>query len=417
MDNNFRNLLYPHDAPRLTNARGLDPYAFGKAVQTIPFLAQMIADWNGRAARPFQGISTGEPAPPGLFALADEGAPVEAMTAAALRLLGGLSGRERAKISYPIDAPEWRRWSNPEFLINPNGLRLEELSSETRERILELLAASLSPAGFEKARGCMRVNAFLGELCDVPAIMNEWSYNFLLFGYPSESGPWGWSLYGHHLVLNCFVLGRQMVISPTFMGAEPNVIDVGPFSGLSLFDDEERIGLELMRSLRPDLREKAVSYGQMNDPKMPPGRWHPADERHLGGAFQDNRVIPYEGVPASALDARQRDRLMSLVAAYVGYLPTGPLAARLAQIEGHLDSTWWSWIGGYADDDPFYYRIQSPVVMIEFDHHSGVWLANQEPAKCHIHTVVRTPNGNDYGKDLLRQHYRHVHPGRAPGRD
>jgi hypothetical protein len=23
----------------------------------------------------------------------------------------------------------------------------------------------------------------------------------------------------------------------------------------------------------------------------------------------------------------------------------------------------------------------------------------------HIHVVVRTPNGNDYGKDLLRLHY------------
>ena len=27
------------------------------------------------------------------------------------------------------------------------------------------------------------------------------------------------------------------------------------------------------------------------------------------------------------------------------------------------------------------------------------------PYKEHIHAVVRTPNGNDYGKDLLRQHY------------
>jgi hypothetical protein len=27
-----------------------------------------------------------------------------------------------------------------------------------------------------------------------------------------------------------------------------------------------------------------------------------------------------------------------------------------------------------------------------------------------VHTVVRTPNGNDYGKDLLRQHYAlHAH--------
>jgi hypothetical protein len=27
----------------------------------------------------------------------------------------------------------------------------------------------------------------------------------------------------------------------------------------------------------------------------------------------------------------------------------------------------------------------------------------------HIHVVVRTPNGNDYGKDLLRQHYAQSH--------
>jgi hypothetical protein len=30
--------------------------------------------------------------------------------------------------------------------------------------------------------------------------------------------------------------------------------------------------------------------------------------------------------------------------------------------------------------------------------------------------VIRTPNGNDYGKDLLRQHYEVTHPGAAPGR-
>lgn len=35
------------------------------------------------------------------------------------------------------------------------------------------------------------------------------------------------------------------------------------------------------------------------------------------------------------------------------------------------------------------------------------------PTREHVHTVVRTPNGNDYGKDLLRQHYeRHPHPHR-----
>ena len=57
-------------------------------------------------------------------------------------------------------------------------------------------------------------------------------------------------------------------------------------------------------------------------------------------------------------------------------------------------------------DAVFYYRIQSPVILIEFDHQSPVALPGPRvPGRAHVHTVVRTPNGNDYGKDLLRQHY------------
>ena len=337
------------------------------------------------------------------------------MVASARALLDRLDAGQRKQLTYPIGAEEWRRWSNPEFLANPNGLRLEDVGSETRDAILHVLQASLSAAGYDKARGCMKTNAFLGLLCDLPLIMNEWSYNFLLFGEPSLDQPWGWNFYGHHLVLNCLVLGGQMVISPTFMGAEPNFIDAGPDAGLRLFDAEETGGLALMRSLSPELRGRATIYRQMHDPAMPEGRWHPADQRHLGGAFQDNRVIPYEGIRASELSAAQQRQLMDIVTAFIGYLPPRPLAAKLAQVEAELGRTYWSWIGGHCDEDPFYYRVQSPVLMVEFDHHSGVWLGNQEPAKCHIHTVVRTPNGNDYGKDLLRQHYRHVHPGHTPG--
>jgi len=30
-----------------------------------------------------------------------------------------------------------------------------------------------------------------------------------------------------------------------------------------------------------------------------------------------------------------------------------------------------------------------------------------------VHTLVRTPNGNDYGVDLLRMHYEHAHKPKA----
>ena len=41
--------------------------------------------------------------------------------------------------------------------------------------------------------------------------------------------------------------------------------------------------------------------------------------------------------------------------------------------------------------------------MIEFDHHAGLFLDNPDAEQFHIHTLVRTPNGNDYGMEFLRQ--------------
>ena len=71
---------------------------------------------------------------------------------------------------------------------------------------------------------------------------------------------------------------------------------------------------------------------------------------------------------------------------------------------------WFTWIGGTQADSAFYYRVQSPVIVIEFDHQRPANLRKfaadpMKPTQQHIHCVVRTPNGNDYGKDLLRQHY------------
>lgn len=415
--NDFRDYLFPLDSPRLSGARSVSAREFGRAARQNPVVGPMIAEWDKRSREPFLGITTNGEVETGLFHLTEEGAPTDAMIAAAEALLSRLSAADREQLVYSVDADEWRKWSNPEFLINPNGLRLEEMQRDARDAAMALLSASLSGEGYQKAIGCMRTNAFLGQLCGLENLMNEWSYNLLLFGTPSKTEPWGWSLYGHHLVLNCFVLGGQMVISPTFMGAEPNCIDTGPHAGLQLFNTEEDVGLELMRSLSPELRGRAQSYKQMHDPVMPDGRWHFADQRHLGGAFRDNRIIPHEGVSVADFASREKQRIMEILEAFICYLPDQVRVARLSQLEATLERTWWSWIGGWGDDDPFYYRIQSPLIMVEFDHHSGVWLSNEEPAKCHIHTIVRTPNGNDYGKDLLRQHYAQVHPGCAPGRE
>jgi hypothetical protein len=250
----------------------------------------------------------------------------------------------------------------------------------------------------------MLVNGFLGEVVDLETVLNEWSYNIALYGDPDLRAPWGWQLFGHHCAVNCLVVEGRMVLSPVFLGAEPDEIDAGPHAGLrDLFADRVRLGLDLMAALDDDRRAAATVYAQMVDPAMPDGRVHPGDERHLAGAFQDNRVIPLEGVRVAELPEAAQQAARGIAASFVRLLPEGPRRARMREIEGHWDETWFSWIGGSQPGDVFYYRLQSPVLIAELDHHCGVFLDYDTPQPFHVHTVLRTPHGNDYGRAWVRQ--------------
>ena len=407
--NNFRDYLLPQDSPRIVNARGLDPFEYAEPILQRPDARFLIDSWMALYSKPYEGITTDGVKRQGLFPLADEGFDTQDAVNAGKALLASLDEGQRLKVQYPINAHEWRSWYNPEFPMNSHGLRLDYVSAQVREAVTGLMKASLGPKGYAKIEQTRSTNLHLGELYDLRNIMNEWSYHFLLYGTPSTVEPWGWSIYGHHLSVNCFILGSQIVVSPTFLGVEPNIVDRGPQGSFRVFEEEESRGLDLIRSLPRSRRERVITYKQMVGPELPKGRWHFADERHLGASYQDNRIIPYEGVSAREFTSDQQQQILDLVETFINYLPDGPRSVRMQQIASKLDDTWFSWIGAYDDDDPFYYRVQSPLIMVEFDHHSGVWLNNSDPAKFHIHTIVRTPNGNDYGKDLLRQHYEQSH--------
>jgi hypothetical protein len=325
---------------------------------------------------------------------------------ATTKLLTQLTPGQLKKVSYPLNAKEWRAWSNPEFLLRPFGLRLEEVDESISSSILAVVEATFSPEGYQKALAAMRINHFLGEICHVPNIMNKRSYNFLLFGEPSLDRPWGWSFYGHHLCLSVFIRGPQIVISPTFTGAEPNVIDEGEWAGTQILNVEGDLGLKLMQSLSDELKAQARVFKLMRDPGMLQSgdlvndRWNQDDQRHLCGAFRDNRIVPIEGIPVSAFTPEQQQLVLDITEHFVLYLPEQARKMRLEQVKRHFNATYFCWIGEWGNNDPFYYRIQSPVIIMEFDHHSGVFLTNSEPAKFHIHTILRTPNAGDYGYAL-----------------
>lgn len=326
--------------------------------------------------------------------------PIEKIVKAADLAISKMTQEQKTQCHYHIDSPEWRTWSNPEFLLSSKGIRLDEVNQDLREAVMGVLETSLSPEGYEKAVAAMRINGFLGEIIQVPSIMNEFSYNFVFFGEISSEHPWGFSFYGHHLCLNAFFYKRQMVLSPWFTGAEPNIIDEGQFGGTQIMRREESLGLQLMQSLPGEVQSRAQIYRLMKDPAMPRGRWNHDDQRHLCGAYRDNRVVPYEGVLVSDLSIEQQDLVTQIASEFLLYLPEQARRRRLSQIRSWYHEMYFCWIGGFNDGDPFYYRLQSPVVIVEFDHHSGVFLTNKEPKRFHIHTLLRMPNGGDYGMAL-----------------
>jgi hypothetical protein len=404
----FRRYLYPPDHPRIAELKGMDPYTYREFAQRPgTFTGGLVEGWRPLYLDEFRGITEDgtlrAQVHPFAPARAGEEAPVAAMVAAARELLGALDDEGRRRIRHAVDAPEWQTWANPEFMQFDTGLRLEFQSAEVRSRALALMAASLSPEGYELAHGMMLINGFLGKVVGLETLLNEFSYHIALYGDPDPRAPWGWQLFGHHCALSCLVVEGRMVLSPLFLGAEPGEIDAGPHAGLSVFTERISLGTELMAALTPGQRQAATVYRRMVDPAMPPGRVHPGDERHLAGAFQDNRRIPFEGVRADGLSDGARELVMRIAREFVLPLPEGPRAARLREIRERLDETWFCWIGGHQPGDVFYYRVQSPVLIAELDHHCGVFLDYDTPRPFHVHTVLRTPHGNDYGRAYVRQ--------------
>ena len=356
-------------------------------------------------AQPFRGVTTNGQVQPGLFAIRSTGVSTEPVRAAAAAFLSSLSPAQRLKTVFPADDDEWRKWMNQHFYVR-QGVSFADLSETQREAAFALMRAGLSARGFQLSRDVMKLNHTLGELAGNNfEEYGEWLYSLTVMGEPSATEPWGWQLDGHHLIINYFVLGDQVVMTPFFIGSEPVTAPSGKYAGTSVLQDEQNRGLAMLRALTPAQRQKAVLKTSKDG------------SNNLGEAFKDNQVLDYAGVRGGELSGAQREQLLDLIGLYVSNLREGHARVRMEEVRAHLDDTHFAWIGGSDEQSVYYYRVHSPVILIEFDHQRPIALGalyGTGPSRQHIHAVVRTPNGNDYGKDLLRQHYQR-HPHAATG--
>lgn len=365
----------------------------------------LVAQCNNELTIPVRGISSDGHVVPGLFGARRGSVDTAPLRDAASAFLAALAPEVRVKACFPLGSTNWRSWYNVHMNFFRHGVMLEDLPMPQRELGLDLLRATLSSRGFAQARDIMRLNEVLAQVSKSFDEFGEWPYFVSIFGTPSPDEPWGWQFDGHHLNVNCFVLGDEIVLTPTFMGSEPCKVTSGPFAGVEVFRPEQQVGIDLIRSLDAKQHDTAVLYPSIMPGTLPKHLEHWIDGRMQAGAFKDNIVLPYQGLRADAMNDTQRRLLRNAIGTYIGWCRDDHAAVRTEEVDAHLDETWFSWFGGTGDEDPFYYRIHSPVVLIEFDHHPGVVFDNVEPTHHHIHTILRTPNGGDYGVDLLAHHH------------
>jgi len=348
--------------------------------------------------QPFVGITTDGEVIEGLFddeKKTDTGPVLEA----ALHFVSTLTGDEVDRVVLPTGSADQRLWLNIQPNVFRHGLMLEDLAGPARQAALDVVRASYSARGFSTIRDVMGINGLLAEITGHPDMYGEWPYFFSFFGQPSADEPWSWQLDGHHVNLNCTVAGDRLRFTPTFLGSEPCRVNEGRLAGTEVFRLEQQVGLDMIRSLsRPQLNEALLTPLMERDPAKP------MSGRMKFDAFRDNAVEPYAGIRADSLSDAQRNLLLKLVGTYVGWASDGPAADRMELVSQHLDETWFQWKGTTDDHGPFYYRVHSPVALVEFDHQPGVVFDNDTPSDHHIHTVLRTPNGGDYGFDILAHH-------------
>jgi hypothetical protein len=235
---------------------------------------------------PFKGITTDGTVRPGLFAIRSTGVSTRPVMEAATQFIAALTPEQRKTTTFAVDESEWRRWNNVHRAARA-GISFKEMTEVQQTRAYSLLHAGLSAKGLEKSRNVMRLNETIAELTNNFTEYGEGLYHLVVMGEPSATEPWGWQLEGHHLIINYFVLGDQVVMTPAFWGSEPVIAESGKYKGTAVLQDEQNKGLALMQALSADQQRQAtITAGKKTA------------NNAQSQVFRDNLQLPYAGINA-----------------------------------------------------------------------------------------------------------------------
>lgn len=327
------------------------------------------------------------------FALVISSSSAQDITSAANKFIASLtpSLKQQAMFSFEDD----ERFNMNFVPMVRRGPTFHDFNQAQKSAALHLLEVSLSSAGYLKATQIMELERVLREiegdvkLSDGHFRRDPLNYHFCVFGTPSATGVWGWRFEGHHISLNFVSQGGKIQSStPSFFGANPGVVKSGAEKGKQVLREETRLGFELISSLTP-AQLKITRFSEN------------APHEIISGNDRNARALEPAGLTYAAMNAAQKATFERLLKVYVDNYQLGFSRTLMDKItKAGLENLSFAWAGGLKPGGGEYYRIQGPMLLIEYD--------NTQNNGNHVHTVVRDLT-NDFAEDILKNHYQMHH--------
>lgn len=312
-----------------------------------------------------------------------EDLPHAISAAAAEKFLSSLDATQSAKAALPFTSDE-----RENFRFTPReraGLPLKEMNPAQREAAMALLDSALSEKGKLKATQIMTLEGVLAEIENDPIRRDPGKYFVAVFGKPGDPSGWGWRFEGHHLSFNITLgKGREISVTPTFLGSNPGEVRAGKHRGLRVLAAEEDLARTLVTTLLAS-GKSAVIFDT-----APPADIISAEQRQV-------KALNPAGILASEMTETQRSALLEIISLYTGRYRPEIAKADMAKITAAgIDKIHFGWAGGTKPGEAYYYRIQGPSFLME--------AANVQNQANHVHAVWRDFKG-DFGRDFLHEHY------------
>ncbi|MGC3979216.1 MAG: DUF3500 domain-containing protein [Paludibacteraceae bacterium] len=304
-----------------------------------------------------------------------------------------LDPAQKTKALYPFDTAERFRFMYVP-LEDRKGISMNELTAAQQSAAMGLLKVCLEEKTIGKIKAIMQLDNILKELehrKPEDHFRDPGKYFLTIFGIPSANTIWGWRFEGHHVAFHFSANKKELVAgTPSFLGSNPAIVLQGSQKGEEVLKEETDKGFALLHALSAGELQKAIID------TTAPGEI-------ITGASRTAMIAHPAGIRYSELSPAHQQLLLQLLGLYIHRYTKLFAEKMLRQIQAAgLDNLWFSW-AGYTEHvlgKPYYYRIQGPTLIIEYD--------NSQNNANHIHTVIRDLT-NDFGGDLLLQHYRESH--------